>query len=104
MHHIFPRNEFPEIMHCVENLIALTPNQHYGLAHPTTQSIDLGMQKILLIAKTFSIERNLSGDEEPIYDFSSFLQVLRIGWDDENVLEIADNDFEDVLHCINMHY
>lgn len=104
MHHIFPKNEFPEIMHCVENLIALTPNQHYGLAHPTTQTIDLGIQKILLVAKTHSIKQNLTSAEEPIYEFTSFLYVLRIGWDDESVLEIAQNDFIDVLHAINAHY
>lgn len=106
MHHIFPKNEFPEIMHYVENLIALTPNQHFGLAHPmnNTQVIDIGIQKTLLIAKTYSIEHNLTSDEEPIYEFSSLLYVLRVGWDDESVLEIADNDYRDVLHCINMHY
>lgn len=106
MHHIFPKHEFPEIMHHVENLIALTPNQHYGLAHPmnNTQIIDIGVQKTLLIAKTLSIKHNLSSDEDPIYDFSTLLYVLRVGWDDESVLEIADGDYNDVLHCINMHY
>lgn len=106
MHHIFPKHEFPEIMHHVKNLIALTPNQHYGLAHPmnNTQIIDIGMQKTLLIAKTLSIAHNLSSDEDPIYDFSTLLYVLRVGWDDESVLEIADGDYNDVLHCINMHY
>lgn len=106
MHHIFPKHEFPEIMHHVENLIALTPNQHYGLAHPmnNTQIIDIGMQKTLLIAKTLSIAHNLTSNEESIYDFSTLLYVLRVGWDDESVLEIADGDYDDVLHCINMHY
>lgn len=106
LHHIFPKNEFPEIKHYIENLIALTPNQHYGLAHPdnNTQVIDIGIQKILLIAKTCSIEHNLSGNEEPIYDFASLLYVLRVGWDDETVLEIAQNDYIDVLHTINAHY
>lgn len=46
-HHIFPKNEFPEIMHYVENLIMLTPNQHYSYAHPNnnTYIIDLTAQK-----------------------------------------------------------
>lgn len=106
MHHIFPKHEFPEIMHHVENLIALTPNQHYGLAHPmnNTQIIDIGVQKTLLVAKTLSIAHNLSGNEDPIYDFSTLLYVLRVGLDDESVLEITDGDYNDVLHCINMHY
>ena len=93
-------------MHYIENLIALTPNQHYGLAHPmnNTQVVDIGVQKTLLTAKTYSIEHNLTQEEEPIYEFSAFLYVLRVGWDNERVLEIAENDYRDVLHCINMHY
>lgn len=107
IHHIFPKNEFPEIMHYLENLIALTPNQHYGFAHPdnNTQVIDLQAQKMLLIAKTSSIQYNLlSPEEETIYSFENFKIVLHIGWDDETVLEIADNDFTDIVHAICYHY
>jgi len=106
IHHIFPKNEFPEIMHYIENLIALTPNQHYGYAHPNnnTQIIDISAQKILLLAKTYSIRQNLMEQEEPIYEFNNFLMVLSIGCDDENVLDIANNDYTDVLHFINCHY
>lgn len=107
MHHIFAKNEFPAIMHYIENLIALTPNQHFGFAHPNnnTQIIDLIAQKILLIAKTYSIKQNLeSTSEEPIYDFNNFLYVLSVGWDDQSVLEIAESDYADILHSINYHY
>ena len=107
MHHIFPKNEFPAIMHYIENLIALTPNQHYGFAHPgnNTQIIDPVAQKMLLIAKTYSIKQNLeSGTEEQIYEFNNLLTVLSTGWDDENVLSIAKNDYTDVIHSINYHY
>jgi len=107
LHHIFPRNEYPEIMHYIENLIALTPNQHYGFAHPNnnTQMIDPAAQKILLLAKTYSIEHNLTSNlEEEIYEFDDYLTVLAVGWEDNQVLEIGENDFSDVLHCINCHY
>lgn len=107
LHHIFPKNEFPAIMHYIENLIALTPNQHYGFAHPdnNTQIVDLAAQKVLLIAKTYSIKQNLESlDEETIYEFADFLTVLSVGWDDEDLLEIAENDFTDVLHSISYHY
>lgn len=107
LHHIFPKHEFPEIMHYMENLIALTPNQHYGFAHPNnnTQVVDLAAQHVLLIAKTYSIQRNLTDRmEEPIYEFSNFLKVLSTGWNDEAVLEIADDDYTDLLHLINYHY
>lgn len=107
MHHIFPKNEFPAVMHCIENLIALTPNQHYGFAHPDnhTQVVDLAAQKVLLIAKARSIRQNLeSGTEEPVYEFANFLTVLSVGWEDESVLGIEENDFPDVFHAINYHY
>ena len=107
IHHIFPKNEFPEIRHYIENLIALTPNQHFGCAHPSnnTQVIDTAVQKMLLIAKTYSIRKNICDNtEETIYEFSNFLFVLSVGWDDGSVLEIADNDYNDVLHAINYHY
>lgn len=106
-HHIFPKHDFPEIMHYIENLIAITPNQHFLQAHPNnnTRLIDVGVQKILLVAKTYSIEANLTNElEEDIYSFSDYLYVLRVGWDDESVLEIAQNDFVDVIHAINAHY
>ena len=107
MHHIFPKNEFPAIMHYMENLIALTPNQHYGFAHPDnhTQIVDPDAQKTLLIAKTYSIKQNLESDkEEHIYEFANLLTVLSVGWDDEDVINIGKNDYSDVLHAINYHY
>lgn len=106
MHHIFPKNEFPTIMHYIENLIALTPNQHFGFAHPNnnTQVIDIDAQKFLLIAKTGSIKQNLLYEDDKIYDFDNFLFVLSVGWSDDSVLEIEENDYADVLHAINMHY
>ena len=106
IHHIFPKNEFPEIKHYIENLIALTPNQHFGYAHPNnnTHIIDLEAQKVLLIAKTYSIRRNLASDvEEHIFEFCKFLQVLSVGWNDDTVLAIAEDDYVDVIHTINYH-
>lgn len=107
VHHIFPKNEFPEIMHYIENLILLTPNQHYGYAHPNnnTQTIDLAAQKVLLLAKIYSIRQNLTSEaEEHVFEFCKFLRVLSVGWDDESVLEIEENDYNDVIHAINYHY
>ena len=107
IHHIFPKSEFPTIMHYIENLIALTPNQHYSFAHPrnNTKTIDPGAQKILLMAKVCSIKQNLESEtEEQIYEFINFLTILSVGWDDEKVLSIAENDYLDVIHSINYHY
>lgn len=107
IHHIFPKNEFPEIMHYLENLIALTPNQHYGYAHPNnnTQVVDLGAQKLLLIAKTYSIKDNLENPtQEKIFDFDNLLTVLSIGWNDISVLGIQNSDYNSILHTITYHY
>ena len=107
MHHIFPKNEFPDIMYYIENLIALTPNQHFNFAHPNnnTQVIDIAAQKVLLIAKTHSIQKNLTDEtEDDIYEFSKFLFVLATGWSDDSVLDIEENDYTDVLHTISYHY
>lgn len=107
IHHIFPKNEFPEIKHYIENLIALTPNQHFGYAHPqnNTQLVDLDAQKMLLIAKTYSIKENIINPREDIiYEFSNLLHVVHVGWSDDNVLEIEDNNFQGVIHLINYHY
>ena len=106
IHHIFTRNEFPEIVHYIENLIALTPNQHFSFAHPNnnTHIVDLQAQKTLLIAKTHSIKQNLTEEDVPIYEFANFLTVLSVGWDNDSVLEIAENDYTDIIHSINHHY
>ena len=107
IHHIFPKNEFPEILHYIENLIVLTPNQHYGFAHPknNTQVIDYDAQKVLLISKICSIRQNLENKKEHIiYSFDNFLYVLSIGWSDEDVLNIPDRDYAEVLRVITCHY
>ena len=107
MHHIFPKNEYPDIMHFIENLIALTPNQHYGFAHPNnrTQYVDPISQKELLIAKVESIKYNLLNENEKIYTFDNLKTVLYIGFNDfEDAKTINDNDFNYVLHLINYYY
>lgn len=107
IHHIFPKNEFPEIMHYIENLIALTPNQHFGYAHPNnnTQYISLEAQKMLLIAKTYSVKKNLESTEEvDIYDFDNLLYVLHVGWSNDDVLSIEKYNFTEIIHQITYHY
>ncbi len=60
IHHIFPVSEFPSICDYLENLIALTPNQHFSMAHPNNQTmyIDRDFQYICLLAKTTTIIKN----------------------------------------------
>ncbi len=107
MHHIFPEAEFPEISFFLENIIALTPTQHYNYAHPDgrTQEIDEQYQHLLLLSKADRIQENLeSTTQEHIYEFGKFTYVLNVGLDDDDFLEITDMDFGDVINAINMHY
>lgn len=108
MHHIFPASEFPDIADFLENLIALTPTQHFSYAHPNnnTQYIDKAYQYLCLIAKTGSIRENILGDnKEPrIYDFFLYQMVLGIGLDAEEFYEIKENDFDSILNCIEKYY
>lgn len=107
MHHIFPESIYPEICYYLENIIALTPTQHLNYAHPNgrTQEIDEQYQHLLLLSKADRIYENLTDvAAEKIYEFSNFLFVLNVGFDNDNVLEIADMDFCSVINAINLHY
>ena len=108
MHHIFPANEYPEIADYVENLIALTPTQHFTYAHPNnnTQYINRAYQYLCLIAKTESIRQNLLGvSEEPvIYDFFFFQTMLNIGLHTDEFYEIKDKDFDEVLNRLEKYF
>ncbi len=106
MHHIFPENEFYEISGYIENIIALTPAQHYGEAHPNnnTKIIDKAFQQMCLIAKADIIEKNIKEKKEVIYSFENFIYVLTIGLDDKRFKEIDNMDFIEVIRLINMDY
>jgi hypothetical protein len=107
IHHIFPEAIYPEICYYLENIIALTPTQHLNYAHPNgrTQEIDDQYQYLLLLSKADRICENLTNvGFEKIYEFSNFLFVLNVGFDNDDVLEIVDMDFYSVINAINMHY
>lgn len=107
MHHIFPEALYPEISSCLENLAALTPTQHLGYAHPggRTQEIDRHYQHLLLLSKAERIRENLADPfVETIYEFSNLLFVLSVGFDNDDVLDIADLDFDAVINAINAYY
>ncbi len=107
IHHIFPEAEYPEISYYLENLIALTPTQHYNYAHPNayTQEINEQYQHILLLAKADRIQENLTDTGvEIIYEFCRFLFVLNVGFDNDELMAINDMDFASVVNAINIHY
>lgn len=108
MHHIFPANEFPSIADYVENLIALTPTQHFTYAHPNnnTQYIDRAYQYLCLIAKTGSIRDNLlqKNNEPKIYDFYLYQTVLSTGLESDEFYEVDEMDFDALLARIEKYY
>ena len=81
IHHMFPKHAFPDLADMLENLIALTPGQHLGIAHPdgNTQKIDLVFQRTCLNQKLESIKKSIDEDED-IYSYENFATVLQIGW------------------------
>lgn len=106
IHHIFSASDYPEISFYLENLIALTPNQHLNHAHPNgnTQTVDRDFQHDCLIVKTDNIKDNLENAVEKIYSFSDFLRVLYIGFNEEAFLEIEQNDYDGIKTKIELEY
>lgn len=106
MHHIFPENGFHEISGYVENLIALTPSQHFQKAHPdgNTRIINKEFQQICLLVKADNIEDNIKNGEEVIYSFENFKYVLSVGFDNNDFDEIDDMDFSEIIRLINIQY
>lgn len=106
MHHIFPQHHYREISGYTENIIALTPSQHYTEAHPNnnTQIIDSSVQELLLKAKANTIKYVTEHKEmEQIYSFDDFAHVLKVGFDSDKPEE-EYNDFASAVHEIQMHY
>ena len=97
-HHIFLSSQFPEIADIPENIIAITPNQHFYRAHPNnkTSILDKSYQAICLISKLDSIEidyrKGLAN-----YSKEKFIDVLNIGLEKEFSYTM---DFEDLKHEI----
>lgn len=83
VHHIFPKSEFPQIAHYLENLIKLTATQHYTKAHPNnkTQIVNKDYQLVCLLAKSQTIEDSLKRVGEKYYRKESFIVVINTGLD-----------------------
>jgi len=90
IHHIFPKAEFPQLAHYLENLIKLTPTQHFTKAHPNnrTDAINRDYQLVCLLAKTDSIENSLRKGEF-IYRKESFVYVINTGLFEDIGIDIS---------------
>lgn len=106
-HHIFAQSDYPDIADYVENLIMLTPNQHFTMAHPNnnTQYIDKDFQYICLIAKSTKIYSNLTSvTEEKFYDFDDYKYVLNTGLETDEFSYVDYLDFATIVDKIDYFY
>lgn len=106
-HHIFAQSDYPDIADYVENLIMLTPNQHFTMAHPNnnTQYIDKDFQYICLIAKSTKIYSNLTSvTEEKFYDFNDYKYVLNTGLETDEFSYVDYLDFATIVDKIDYFY
>lgn len=107
IHHIFPVSDYPEIADYLENLIALTPSQHFVNAHPNnnTRYIDKDYQYLCLVAKTGNIKENLMNESiKTIYDFDDFKYVLNTGLHTELFNTVLPLDFNTILTTLDFIY
>lgn len=101
-HHIFPASDFPEIADLPENIISLSPNQHFYRAHPNnnTQAIDKSYQAICLLAKLDSVEEDYRKGSI-YYEKEKFIEAINVGFQ-ESFTDIID--FEELKHKIMSKY
>lgn len=104
-HHIFPKSQFPAIAASLENLIMLTPNQHYTMAHPEnkTQIMDKDFQYICLLAKIKSISEDLTNPVS-FYSMEELKHVLDEGLGTDEFESIPGNDIESILYKLDGYY
>lgn len=99
IHHIFPKSQFPQLAHYIENLIKLTATQHYTKAHPNnkTDSIDKDYQSICLLAKCDTIEKSIRTFGERYYRKESFIYCINTGLSIEMSIDITYNQIKNKL-------
>jgi hypothetical protein len=99
IHHIFPEAYYPQIAHYVENLIRLTPTQHYTKAHPKnkTQEINRDYQLTCLLFKADSIEQSLKKVGEKYYRKESFIYVINVGLSSDFEIALSFPDIKTKL-------
>lgn len=103
VHHIFPRSQFPQIAHYVENLILLTATQHNTKAHPNnnTHIVDKDYQLVLLLAKSETIEKSLKLVGDKYYRKESFVYVINVGL---SVDWSSSLSFNEIRRCLIQIY
>lgn len=105
IHHIFPAHPYETIAHYLENLIALSNNQHRAKAHPNGKykEIDPDYQYYLLLCKAARIKSNLSmpNVKDHFYNFDDYKYVLNTGFGTDKFENVADMDFDTIIQLID---
>lgn len=107
-HHIFLASEFPELADRIENIICLTPNQHFYKAHPEnkTSVADLDYRIVCLLCKLDSIEMNFREGKDD-YSLTEFVYVLNTGLgtsDFNDRMSYEDIKFQIMKHSYYQQY
>lgn len=104
VHHIFPKNEYPQYAATIENMILLTAQQHYTKAHPnnSTTNIDKNYQMICLLSKSNSIEVSIVHEnDENFYCKGTFISLIN---DCLNISIPAKSTFPEIRVYISNAY
>lgn len=104
VHHIFPKSEFPDIASYFENLILLTSSQHRQKAHPHSNFhiVDKEYQLICLMSKSRTIEEFISDNGESFYSKKSFVKVINIGIQTDEIQE--SDSFDSIRKFLHDYY
>lgn len=104
VHHIFPKNEFPQLESILENLILLTATQHNAYAHPgnNTRYIDKDYQKACLLAKCSSVKKSIEV-KDGFYSKIDLIYVLNEGMSPEENF-IDNSSFTEIEEKIVFEY
>ena len=97
-----------DVLAFVENIIALTPTQHFTLAHPNdnTSKVDADFQHMSLLAKNETVHKNvmLSYGTPGFYSFDKLAFVLDVGFGTEHFQSIPQNDFTAIRSGITAQF
>jgi len=100
VHHIFPKHEFPEIAHYVENLIKLTPSQH-SKAHNnrSPKVINKDYQLLCLLSKADSVDKSKKSGKF-FYSKESFIFIVSVGLSEKLDFSLSMSDIKKRLREI----